>query len=277
MQFQEQIIHTPTLFFRGRDAVRLREAEPANRNANEARTLATDDVLVERNNFHVRLANTQERQSQVSTLINRMYSWRGYQLDANKPRYHPNRTTLQACRGKETLGTLTLNVDSGCGLFADDLYRGEINALRQRGGKVCELTGLAVGVRLDSAELLATLFHLMHILARRLHRATDAVIEINPRHLQYYERLLGFRQIGERKTCGRVKAPAVLLHIEADFVEEQIALRAGSRKRSGHSLYPYFFSSRETEHISRRIMEMKPRFLMTAHSFNRFLENREQL
>jgi hypothetical protein len=94
----------------------------------------------------------------------------------------------------------------------------------------------------------------MHIVGRRLHRATDAVIEINPRHALYYQRVLGFRPIGERRICGRVNAPAVLLHIEADFVEEQISRYAGGRNKTGHSLYPYFFSSGETELISQRIL-----------------------
>lgn len=185
-----------------------------------------------------------------------MYSWRGYRPDAAPSRGHSSRTTLQACRGDDTLGTVTLNVDSENGLLADELYRREVDALRRREATVCELTGLAVASRLGSSELLATLFHLLHILGRRLHRATDAVIEINPRHSFYYQRLLGFRQIGERKLCRRVDAPAVLLHIETDFVEGQIARYAGRRNKSRRSLYPYFLSSIETEHLIQRMLEM---------------------
>lgn len=189
-----------------------------------------------------------------------MYSWRGYRLGSSDSRDCPNQTTLQACSGGATLGTLTLNIDSEKGLLADDLYRREVDNLRQRRGTVCELTGLAVSPRFGSNELLATLFHLLHILGRRLHRATDAVIEINPRHLAYYQRLLGFRQIGERKICGRVNAPAVLLHIETDFVEGQIARYAGYGKKSERSLYPYFFSSHETEYLIQRMLEMSHLF-----------------
>lgn len=256
MQLQKQIIHTPTHFFNDPGDPCPLNAEQASRYSVENRLSATDNILVERSNFHIRVADTQGRQSQVSALIKRMYSWRGYRLDTSKPRCRTHQTTLQACSGKDTLGTLTLNIDSENGLLADNLYYREIDTLRRRGSSVCELTGLAVSTRLGSKELLATLFHLLHILGRRLHRATDAVIEINPRHSLYYQRLLGFRQIGERKICDRVNAPAVLLHIEADFVEEQIARYAGCRKKSERSLYPYFFSSLETEHLSQRILAM---------------------
>ena len=46
--------------------------------------------------------------------------------------------------------------------------------------------------------------------------ASDAVIEVNPRHARYYQRTLGFRQIGELRQCQRVEAPAVLLHRRLD-------------------------------------------------------------
>lgn len=253
---QKQIIHTPAHFFNEASDAGSLDFEPGTHRTIENRRSATDGVLVERRNFHVRIADTQGRQNQVSELIHRMYSWRGYQLGAAEPRRTPGKTTLQACCGQETLGTLTLNADSENGLLADDLYHREVDTLRRRGATVCELTGLAVCDRLGSKELLAALFHLLHILGRRLHRATDAVIEVNPRHSAYYQRLLGFHQIGETKLCGRVDAPAVLLHIEADFIEEQIARHAGDRKNKGHSLYPYFFDGIETERLGRRLTEM---------------------
>lgn len=255
MQLQKQIIHTPAHFFGERDDACLLGTDEADRPL-EKPHFPTDEILVERDDFHVRFADSQGRKSQVCSLIKQMYSWRGYRLDTSEVRYNPHQTTLQACNDKDTLGTVTLNIDSEDGLLADDLYRKEVDVLRKGGGTVCELTGLAVGTQLGSKELLATLFHLLHILGRRLHRATNAVIEINPRHSAYYQRLLGFRQIGESKICCRVNAPAVLLHIETDFVEEQIARYAGCRKKTERSLYPYFLSRQESEVLSQRMLDM---------------------
>ena len=256
MQSESQLIHTPGYFFRNSDIVCPSLAILGERRSDKNRLSANDSILVVREGFHVRVADTEERHNEVSALIRRMYSWRGYRLD--KPGSNPrlNHITLQACKGKDTLGTLSLNVDTEDGLLADDLYCREIDALRRRADNVCELTGFAVSPRLGSNELLATLFHLMHIMARHLHRVTDAVIEVNPRHALYYQRLLGFNQIGYRKTCNRVNAPAVLLHIEADFIEKQIARHAACPEQTQYSLYPHFFSSHETEFLGRRLREM---------------------
>ena len=256
MQLHKQLIHTQPRFCNGRGDASPVNAKGGRRLSSEKRLPATGNILVERSNFHVRVADTQVMRNQVSALIKQMYSWRGYQLDTAEARHSPSKTTLQACASKDTLGTLTLNVDSENGLLADGLYRREVDSLRMRGGAVCELTGLAVSASFSSNELLASLFHLLHIIGRRLHRVTDAVIEINPRHSAYYQRLLGFRKIGERRVCDRVNAPAELLHVETDFVEEQIARYAGRREKDGHSLYPYFFSGLEAEHLGQRILKM---------------------
>jgi hypothetical protein len=256
MQLQKQLIHTPPHFLTVQEDACQLNADRCRRLFIENHLSAAGNILVERSNFHVRIADTQSVQRQVGALIDRMHAWRGYRQEASEIRAPLDQTTLQACDGRDTLGTLTLNIDSKNGLLADELYRREVDVLRKRGATVCELTGLAVSAQFGSSELLATLFHLLHIVGRRLHHATDAVIEINPRHSLYYQRFLGFRQIGERKICGRVKAPAVLLHIETDFVEEQISRYAGQHKKSGRSLYPYFFSRRETDLISQRILGM---------------------
>jgi hypothetical protein len=268
MQLQKQLIHTPLHFLPGQENVCQLDIDERRRPFAENHLSTPDNILIERGNFHVRIADTQSVQNQVSALISRMYAWRGYRLEAAETRVPVNQTTLQVCGGRDTLGTLTLNIDSEDGLLADDLYRREVDVLRKRGATVCELTGLAVSAQLGSSELLATLFHLLHIVGRRLHRATDAVIEINPRHSLYYQRVLGFRQIGERKICGRVNAPAVLLHIEADFVEEQINRYAGQHKKTGHSLYPYFFSCSDTELISQRILGMSHRLPASRETHN---------
>lgn len=256
MQSQGQLIHTPGYFFRNTDITCPSNVILGERRSDKNRCSSNESTLVVRSGFHVRVADTEERQNEVRALISRMYSWRGYKFGKRDSSPRPNQITLQACKGKDTLGTLSLNVDFEDGLLADNLYCREIDALRSRADNVCELTGFAVSPRLGSNELLATLFHLLHILARHLHRVTDAVIEVNPRHALYYQRLLGFRKIGDIRTCTRVNAPAVLLHITTDFIEEQIARYSGCRQPSGHSLYPHFFSSHETEYLRRRMMEM---------------------
>jgi hypothetical protein len=218
--------------------------------------LASDaeEILLERSDFQVRLADTRGRRNKSSLLINRMYSWRGYKRDGvSEPSGDLNRITLQACHGDNVFGTLSLGFDSGNGLAADALYQREINQFRRSGAKVCELTRLAVDPKEGSKEVLGALFHLAYIYGALLHAATDVFIEVNPRHVSFYKRMLDFKQVGELRMCARVDAPAVLLHLEVAYVAEQIARYGGHRGRGKRSLYPYFFSRREEEGLMRRV------------------------
>ena len=214
----------------------------------------TEEILLERSDFQVRLADTRGRRSKSSLLINRMYSWRGYKRNGVTDLSHDlNRVTLQACHRDNVFGTLTVAFDSHAGLAADALYGAEIDAYRQAGAKVCELTRLAVDPKDGSKEVLGALFHLAYIYGALLHGSTDVFIEVNPRHVSFYKRMLDFEQAGECRMCERVDAPAVLLHLEVAYVAEQIARYGGHRGRGKRSLYPYFFSEREAEGLARRI------------------------
>jgi hypothetical protein len=218
-----------------------------------------DGILLERSDFQVRLANDPVQNKSCSVLINRMYAWRGYKSTAADPSAGADEVTLQACRGGQVFGTVTLCFDSGAGLAADGLYREEINDFRAAGGRVCELKRLAVDPEHGSKELLGALFHLVYVHGTLLRRVTDVFIEVNPRHVRFYQRMLHFRQAGDRKFCERVSAIAVLLHLEAAYVREQIA-RCGGQVNNGHgSLYPYFFSPEEDRGLAARVLRQQPK------------------
>lgn len=183
-----------------------------------------------------------------------MYSWRGYATEGLDVTPHdPNRITLEASSGSQLFGTLTLGLDADEGLLADELYRDEIDLLRGKKRRLCEITKLAFEPQYSSKEAMASLFHLAYIYADSIYRCTDMLIEVNPRHAAFYRRRLGFNQIGDTRTCRRVHAPAVLLHIDLDYGAEQIARHAGSRDSEEKSLYPYFFSQAEVEGLINRM------------------------
>ena len=98
------------------------------------------------------------------------------------------------------------------------------------------------------------------IYARDMHGCTDIVIEVNPRHRRFYERMLGFRKEGELKINPRVDAPAYLLRVNLAFVTEQIDRFGGTWAAEGEteerSFYPYFFSPREERGIINRLLRM---------------------
>jgi hypothetical protein len=214
-----------------------------------------EELLIERSDFQIRLANNRGRRNTSSVLIQRMYSWRGYKSAHSQedPAHHANRVTLQACREQNVFGTLTVNFDSEAGLAADALYQTEIDEYRNGGSIVSEVTQLAIDPEHGSKEVLGALFHLAHMLCL-LRGVTDVFIEVNPRHVAFYRRMLNFQQVGECKICERVNAPAVLLQVEIAYMSEQIARYGGHHGRGKRSLYPYFFSRQEQEGLPRRIM-----------------------
>lgn len=217
------------------------------------RRLSTQDILFERSDFQFRFASGHGRRNGSSALVQRMYSWRGYKCDGEIKSSAADEVTLQACRDQHVFGTLTVRFDTCGGLAADALYRVEIDAYRIAGASVCELTRLAVDPEYGSKEVLGALFHLAYIQLAIMRGSSDIFIEVNPRHVAFYRRMLNFRQVGECRTCPRVDAPAVLLHIPASDVGEQIAKYGGQPQPGVRSLYPYFFSSQDEAGIARRL------------------------
>lgn len=203
--------------------------------------------------FKVRLADTEGRRSAASYLIRKMYGWRGYA--ASGPQVGANRITLAASDDDRTLATISIGFDSPEGLLVEDLYRDRIDQLRGTGGRICEFTKLAIEKNEQSKDVLAMMFHIAYMYAFRINGCSDLIIEVNPRHVRFYERMLGFTQFGEERMCARVGAPAVLLWLRLAYAKEQIERYGGHRERAGQvrALYPYFFSPEEEDGIVGRL------------------------
>ncbi|MFA7667478.1 MAG: hypothetical protein WCY32_15320 [Burkholderiaceae bacterium] len=208
------------------------------------------------NRFRIRLANDEGRRSLASYLVSKRYGWRGYQVGPAKA--NPNQVTLVASDEDRALATLSVGFDSPAGLLVDKLYPDEVNALRTDGARLCEFTRLAVETGRHSREVLAMLFHIAYIYARRINHHTDLLIEVNPRHVRFYETALGFEQFGPERICPRVHAPAVLLKLDLAHCEAELAALGGHRKMSNRirSLYPLGFSPEEETGICARLMRL---------------------
>lgn len=209
--------------------------------------------------YGIRLTDTSDGRNSASMLINRMYAWRGYSGD-HQPSNDPNRITLTATDKGEVVGTLSIGIDSEVGLMADEVFGAELDAHRANGARLCEFTKFAFDPSVRSKTALANVFHLAVIYARDMHGCTDIIIEVNPRHRRFYERMLGFRKEGELKINTRVDAPAYLLRVNLKYVTEQISIFGGTFAADGEteerSFYPYFFSPREERGIINRLLRM---------------------
>jgi len=209
--------------------------------------------------YGIRLTDTSDGRNSASMLINRMYAWRGYSGD-HQPSNDPNRITLTATDKGDVVGTLSIGIDSEVGLMADEVFGAELDAHRANGARLCEFTKFAFDPSVRSKTALANVFHLAVIYARDMHGCTDIIIEVNPRHRRFYERMLGFRKEGELKINTRVDAPAYLLRVNLNYVTEQISIFGGTFAADGEteerSFYPYFFSPREERGIINRLLRM---------------------
>jgi hypothetical protein len=206
----------------------------------------------------IRLADTEEARYSVSQLLGKMYAWRGY-TGTHRVEEHPHRVTLFASERGETVGTVTLGFDSPEGLLADEDFKDVIDAYRMQGGRVCEITKLAIAPTANSRKTLASLCHVMFIYSHTKHRCTDVFIEVNPRHRRYYETMLGFQCLGGQRFNKRVNAPSYLLWTSLDHVAQQIATLAGTGMRAGgeRSLYPHFLSPSEADALTERLLNLK--------------------
>ncbi len=206
--------------------------------------------------FNIRLANSAGRREAASVLLQKMYGWRGYEVDAHAP-HQPNRITLAADSGGATVGTMSLCLDDpAIGLPADENFGDILSAWRGQGRRLCEPARLAID-RNVNMRVFAALIHISYVYAHNLHGCTDYVIEVNPRHVMFYKRKLGFHVAAPERHCSRVGAPAVLLRLDLAHMKEQIGLHGG-RMQAGageRSFYPYFFSPQDEAGITVRLRE----------------------
>lgn len=165
-----------------------------------------------------RVASTPTLRRAAATLVEQRYAWRGYLTEVVSRwtgRSRRDEFVLLALAGDgRVAGTMTLGLDGPAGLWIDGTYPAEAAQLRARGAALCELTRLAVAPGSNTRTVLAALFDLAHTKGRGERDATDLVVEVNPRHALLYRRLFGFSVASSVRECGRVKAPAVLLHMD---------------------------------------------------------------
>lgn len=199
------------------------------------------DFVLEHQGFRVSLLDHEtELRRQTAELITRMYTSRGLCSYVHSNDLNTARSTIIACRNARVVGTLSLGLDSGQGLMAEVLYPKEIAAVRQRGGRVCEITRLAMDPKSGSQDALAGMVQILYVLITMVHDMTDIFIEVHPRHAGFYQHLLGYHIVGPERICPRVNAPAVLLHLQRHRLDALIRHFAGNPDVGAHSFYRLF-------------------------------------
>jgi hypothetical protein len=173
--------------------------------------------------LHISVARSAEQLAAARDLVRKRYAWRGY--DVPETAAEPTREiTFLVSTRSAALGTLTLGLDGPRGLRAEAAYRDVIGRFRAAGHRACELTRLALAEGAHTKKVLASLFSLAHAVGRTSHDVTHVFIEVNPRHVPFYSRVLGFVVEATGKMCERVHAPSTLLQVEIEALEKRLGL-----------------------------------------------------
>ena len=147
-------------------------------------------------------------------LVRQRYASRGYQLPPEDAATDAS-TTLLAVSGNRLLGTLTLRPDSRRGLLVDKTHGASVARLREEGWRLGEVGRLAFERGVDWRSVLDALVHAVYLAARAA-EVSELVIEVNPRHVDFYRRAFGFTPLGTVEYCERVNAPSVLMQLPVE-------------------------------------------------------------
>jgi hypothetical protein len=207
------------------------------------------------NPFRIAVVEQAALRQRTNDLVERRYAWRGYStnpLEAGAD----GKITLSAFVEGSTVATITAGLDTDAGLYVSRVYPDSVRELRDEGRKLCEFTRLAVDESVRSQAVLGSIFHVACLYAIEVHRCSDVLIEVNPRHVRFYERMLGFTRAAEERLDPEVNAPAVLLRLDLSHCAREIARLGGRRRHAGRSersFYPYFFAPEKAAEVLGRL------------------------
>lgn len=227
--------------------------------------------------FVMRVANDRHTRRRAYALAQRVYASVGY-AEAGEPLAlspfdaRPETLTLLAeTAGGVDAATISLVFDSPQGLPSDEIFAGDLAAMRGQGRRLVEVTRLAIAPEFAGARLLLIrLFNFIYLHARKVMNSDAFVIEVNPRHVAFYRRLLGFEVMTPQRPCPRVGgAPAVLLHLPLTLPEAAIARHgAAGTASAGRMLYPFFYATaQEPAAVDFLKREHRPMSPLEAASF----------
>lgn len=206
--------------------------------------------------FHLRVAGPRPIRDDAGLLVRRRYESCGYQVAQTVT--DPNLHTFAAYSSGNLVGTLGVRLDSCEGLKIEELYPDEVESLRVRGLGLSEFTRLAVAESAASKEVLGALFHTAVLFSHVVHGRSNVVIEVNPRHVAYYRRVLFFKPLGPLRHLDRVGAPAVALVLEfstlMNAIDEYFS-KPDWRERTG-SPFSTWFSTPDAKGVVARLQRL---------------------
>ncbi len=216
--------------------------------------------------FKIRVASTLGLRRRAYALAHRVYQRAGYVSDdglnlcvAPYDAQPHTLTLLAQDPSGNDWATLSLVFDSECGLPCDEIYSGEVQSLRDSGCRIAEVTRLAIDESCTaSREVLLQLFNQCYIFARDVRGCSDLVVEVNPRHEGYYQRMLRFTRVGPERPCARVQgAPALLLRLNLPEIQSILKKSDSTHGRDmeGRRIHRYPYSKSEERAVAEALFK----------------------
>lgn len=210
--------------------------------------------------YHIRVASDRNSRQRAYALAHRVYREAGFAPSGSTLCVAPydlspqTLTLLAEDNAGNDCATISVVFDTSEGLPCDEIYRQEVDALRAQGCLMAEVTRLAINETCVGAKkLLLHLFNYSYIFSRIVRGNSDLIVEVNPRHVSYYQRILRFQQAGPQRPCSRVQgAPAVLLRLSFPEIEATVKGKGctGGRDLNGRRLHRYPYSNTEEEEVA---------------------------
>ncbi len=202
-------------------------------------------------NVTYRVARSRQELESVYRIVYKEYLKQGY-INPNDAEMHfsthnllPQTTTFVAMADDKVITTATIIPDSPLGVPMDELYKKEVDRLRDQ--KICEVSMLANSSALFAGEasmllnakkmfLVFYLFKCMLDYIREFLHLDYICIAINPKHKGTYESLF-FKDLGGLKNYDKVNgAPAVAKALNVHTVEQECS------KSEKNNTYKLFFA-----------------------------------
>jgi hypothetical protein len=170
--------------------------------------------------MRVKFAAAADEWEEAFQLVTDNYRARGYELPGTgKVRftpYHalPGTAVLVAVTGGRVAATFSIVADNRVlGLPIEHLYADEIRVLRLEGRRIFETISLA-DRDLSPREFIRVFLTMVH-LAWQYGGTETNVITLNPRHRDFYVKVLGYAPLGSCRACARVQGhPAEAFYLD---------------------------------------------------------------
>lgn len=143
-------------------------------------------------------------------------------------------TSAVSVEAQKVIGTITVVPDSELGFPLETIALESVLQLRREGKRAAEFTGLASDAEGSSRLVVLKLFRLAFEYCKRngIHVILAGLTE---RHAGFYQRLLGFKPIGEPEPYALGNGMLVQAHmISVDEAEELIERRGSSLEKDAH-------------------------------------------